>query len=450
MFDIRIAVIGTGYVGLVTGTCFSEHGNHVWCVDVDEQKINDLKNGVIKIYESGLESLIKENTSQDRLHFTTNITEAIEKCEICFISVGTPMDENGRADLRYVFSVAEDIGRVMKHPICIVNKSTVPVGTARKVRELIQNELDLRGESIDFDVVSVPEFLKEGVAVSDCMRPDRIVIGADSDKPIDLLKELYNPFVRNVESIIVMDVESAEMTKYAANAMLATKISLMNEIASICERVGADVNRVRIGIGSDNRIGYQFIYPGCGYGGSCFPKDMKALMHIAYEAGVPTDILHAVSRVNDKQKLILAQKVKERFGEDLAGRRFAVWGLSFKPDTDDMREAPSVAVINELTRAGAIIYAYDPKAMEAARKSELLGNPNVIYTRSKYDAVENADAMILVTEWKEFRSPDFDELKEHMKAPIIFDGRNQYDKKQMQKRGFEYYQIGVCMESAAT
>ena len=387
--------------------------------------------------------MIQENSSQGRLRFTTDLSEALDRCEICFIAVGTPQDETGKADLQYVFRAAEEIGRVMTQPISVVNKSTVPVGTARKVRQRIQHELDIRNESMAFDVVSVPEFLKQGVAVKDCMRPDRIVIGVDSEEQSLLLRELYTPFVRNDESLIVMDIESAEMTKYAANAMLATKISFMNELANICERVGADINRVRIGIGSDHRIGYHFIYPGCGFGGSCFPKDISALIHIASEAGSPAHILQAVSGVNERQRHVLAKKVIDRFGEDLTGYNFALWGLSFKPDTDDMRDAPAIAVIDDLISVGARITAYDPKAMDVAKNVFLKGYRGVEYTESKYAAIKGADALILVTEWKEFRSPDFVELRTHMKRPIIFDGRNQYDKKQMQKRGFEYHQIGA-------
>jgi UDPglucose 6-dehydrogenase len=440
---MKISMVGTGYVGLVTGTCFAEMGNEVICVDIDEKKIEKLKNGIIPIYEPGLETMVKENYERGTLHFTTDIKEALEQTDVIFIAVGTPQGEDGSADLQYVLKVAEEIGRGMTHEMIVVDKSTVPVGTADKVKEVIQRELDKRGVNIPFHVVSNPEFLKEGNAIEDFMKPDRVVIGADSEKAMDVMKELYAPFTHNHERFIAMDIRSAEMTKYAANAMLATKISFMNEIANICERVGADVNKVRVGIGSDRRIGYSFIYPGCGYGGSCFPKDVQALARIAEDVGYTPRIIKSVEAVNRAQKKVLAQKVIDRFGEDLHGKTFAVWGLAFKPETDDMREASAITIINELTKRGAKIKAYDPKAMDEAKHFYLKDNSNVEYVKSKYDALDDADAMLLVTEWKEFRSPDFAEMKQRMKQPVIFDGRNQYDAKRLAKKGFEYHQIGV-------
>ncbi|RUM45996.1 MAG: UDP-glucose 6-dehydrogenase [Hydrogenimonas sp.] len=440
---MKISIVGTGYVGLVTGTCFAEMGNSVICVDIDEDKIEKLKQGIIPIYEPGLETMVKDNYARGTLSFTTDIKEALEKSDVIFIAVGTPQGEDGSADLQYVLKVAEDIGKYMSHEMIVVDKSTVPVGTADKVKEVIQAELDKRGVEIPFHVVSNPEFLKEGSAIEDFMKPDRVVIGAEDEYAMDVMKELYAPFTHNHERFIAMDVRSAEMTKYTANAMLATKISFMNEIANICERVGADVNKVRIGIGSDSRIGYSFIYPGCGYGGSCFPKDVQALNKIALDAGYEPKIIQAVEAVNRNQKKVLVEKVIKRFGEDLSGKTFAIWGLSFKPETDDMREASSITIINELTKRGAKIKAYDPKAMDEAKSFYLKDNPNVEYTKSKYDALDGADAMLLVTEWKEFRSPDFNEMKQRLKNPIIFDGRNQYNIEKMRKKGFEYYQIGV-------
>ncbi|GAB6078664.1 UDP-glucose dehydrogenase family protein [Hydrogenobaculum acidophilum] len=440
---MKLSIVGTGYVGLVTGTCFAEMGNEVYCVDIDKEKIEKLKQGIIPIYEPGLEELVRRNTSQGRLFFTTDIKDVVENTDIIFIAVGTPMGEDGSADLKHVLNVARDIGKYMNRHKYVINKSTVPVGTAIKVQEAIQEELDKRGLNFTFDVISNPEFLKEGAAIEDFMKPDRVIVGADSEEAIELMKELYAPFTRNHERFIAMDVKSAEMTKYAANAMLATKISFMNEIANICERVGADVNKVRIGIGSDPRIGYHFIYPGCGYGGSCFPKDVNALIKIAENVGYEPKILKAVEDVNVRQKKVLVEKAIKRFGENLKDRVFAVWGLSFKPETDDMREASSIVIINELTKRGAKIQAYDPVAMEQAKNFYLKDNPNVSYFNSKYDALNNADAMFLITEWKEFRSPDFEEMKKRLKNPIIFDGRNQYNKDKMKNLGFEYYQIGA-------
>lgn len=440
---MKIAVIGTGYVGLVTGTCFSDMGNDVWCVDVDTSKIQNLKEGIIPIYEPGLEDMVKSNYELGHLRFTTDIAEALEHANICFIAVGTPMGEDGSADLHYVLEVAGQIGANMKHHMYVIDKSTVPVGTAGKVRAAIQKELQKRGSNLTFDVISNPEFLKEGTAVGDCMRPDRIVIGADNDEAFSVMEQLYKPYILNTENFIRMDIASAEMTKYTANAMLATKISFMNEISNICEKVGADVNKVRRGIGSDKRIGYSFIYAGCGYGGSCFPKDVQALIKTSEQYGHIPHILEAVETVNANQKLVIPRKVTERFGEDLAGLNFAVWGLAFKPDTDDMRQAASITIIKELTERGATVTAYDPKAVKEAQTCYLKDNDKVTYVTSKYTALNDADAMILVTEWKEFRSPDMDEIKKRLKNPIIFDGRNQYDARELKKQGFEYYQIGV-------
>ncbi len=440
---MKVAVIGTGYVGLVTGTCFANMGNTVWCVDVDEKKIENLKNGIIPIFEPGLSEMVLNNCKQGNLNFTTQIQEALEVCNICFIAVGTPMGEDGSADLQYVLDVAGSIGKYMTHHMYVVDKSTVPVGTAEKVRAKIQAELNNRGNNLTFDVISNPEFLKEGSAISDCMKPDRIVIGVDNGDAAETMRELYNPYLMNTENFIVMDIASAEMTKYAANSMLATKISFMNEISNICECVGADVNKVRKGIGSDKRIGYSFIYPGCGYGGSCFPKDVKALIKTANQYGYGAQLLQSVEEVNNAQKQVLVDKIKQRFGTDLSGKVFAVWGLAFKPDTNDMRESAAITIIEGMTGLGARVQAYDPKAMDEARKCYLKGNESVIYCESKYDALKGADALVLVTEWKEFRSPDFYEIKERLKNPVIFDGRNQYSAKSMEKYGLEYYQIGV-------
>jgi len=441
---MKISVIGTGYVGLVSGACFAQMGNSVTCVDIDERKIESLKQGIIPIYEPGLEKMVLENYEKGTLHFTTDVKDAISNSNISFIAVGTPMGEDGSADLQYVLAVAKSIGQHMQHYMVVVDKSTVPVGTADKVRAAIQTELDNRGADISFDVVSNPEFLKEGAAIQDFMHPDRVVIGADSEKAMQVMHDLYAPFMKTHDRFIGMDIKSAEMTKYAANAMLATKISFMNEISNICERVGADVNKVRNGIGSDSRIGYSFIYPGCGYGGSCFPKDVQALAKTAKDHGYTPRILDAVEAVNYAQKKVISTKVIKRFGEDLTGRTFAIWGLAFKPETDDMREASSITIINELTSRGAKVVAYDPKARHEAESFYLKNNNNISYVDSKYDALKDADAVILVTEWQEFRSPDFDEMKKLLKSPIFFDGRNQFDKKRMTKMGFEYFQIGAA------
>ena len=438
---MKLVVIGSGYVGLVSGTCFSEMGNKVTCVDIDSTKIEKLNKGIIPIYEPGLEAMVLKNVASENLFFTTDLPKAISTAEIIFIAVGTPMGDDGSADLQYVLAVAASIGKAMQKRLIIVDKSTVPIGTADKVKAAIQKELDARGVSIEFDVVSNPEFLKEGAAIIDFMKPDRVVIGAESEYAIEKMKELYHPFCMSHDRFIAMDVRSAEMTKYAANAMLATKISFMNEIANICERVGADANQVRIGIGSDARIGYSFIYPGAGYGGSCFPKDVKALKKIAEAHNYQAKIITSVEEVNDAQKLVIAQKIVKRFGEDLTGKTFGIWGLAFKPGTDDMREAPAIYIIKELIQRGAKVQAYDPKAMTEA-KEFYLKELDVTYVNSKYDALKNADAMVLLTEWKEFRSPDFEEIKTLLKAPIIFDGRNQYNAFNLKEKGFEYYQIG--------
>ncbi len=436
-------MIGTGYVGLVTGTCFAETGNDIICVDVNESKINKLKEGHIPIYEPGLADMVKTNHERGNLLFTTDVKNALEKVNICFIAVGTPMGEDGSADLQYVLAAARDIGRYMVHDMYVVDKSTVPVGTGDRVRAVIAEELRKRGSDLKFDIISNPEFLKEGNACADFMTPDRVIIGSEQPASIEVMKELYEPFIRSREVFIIMDVKSAELTKYAANAMLATKISFINEISNIAERVGADVNKIRHGIGSDRRIGYSFINPGCGYGGSCFPKDVQALIKTSSEYGYEARLLQSVEQVNFDQKRILARKVKNIFGDDLKGKIFAVWGLAFKPGTDDMREAPAVELISELTAQGAFIQAYDPKAMELAQKFYLKNINKISYAKNKYDALDNADALILVTEWKEFQSPDFMEIKNRLKGKYVFDGRNQYKVKTLKKFGLSYVQMGV-------
>ena len=438
---MNISVIGSGYVGLVAAACFAEMGNKVITVDIDEQKIQNLSKGIVPIYEPGLESLVLENHKKRNLLFTTELQKALSQSEIVFIAVGTPMGEDGSADLKYVLQVAKEIGQYIEKPLIVVNKSTVPIGTADRVRETIQNELDNRRVRVYFDVVSNPEFLKEGAAIEDFMRPDRVVVGSDSEESLRKMKQLYAPFTFNHDRFIGMDVRSAEMTKYAANAMLATKISFINEMANICERVGADVNQVRIGIGSDKRIGYQFIYPGCGYGGSCFPKDVNALIHIANEYGYHPKLISSVEVVNQEQKKALAKKIVAEFGEDLTGVVVAVWGLAFKPGTDDMREAPSIYLIQELAERCAKIKAYDPKATDEARF--YLKNLEVDYYEDKYEVVVDADACVLVTEWKEFRSPDFEKIKSLMNGDLFVDGRNQYSQDVMDRYGFVYKQIGV-------
>ena len=439
---MNITVIGSGYVGLVSGTCFAEMGNWVTCVDIDPVKIEKLNKGIIPIFEPGLENLVLNNLKNNNLLFTTDLSEALQNSEIAFIAVGTPMGSDGSADLQYVLAVAKSIGQLMQNRLIVVDKSTVPIGTADKVKAVIQKELDVRNSDLQFDVVSNPEFLKEGAAIDDFMKPDRVVIGSDSKFAFRKMEELYNPFVRDQDRFISMDIRSAEMTKYAANAMLATKISFINEIANICERVGADASKVRIGIGSDKRIGYSFIYPGIGYGGSCFPKDVKALTKIAKENNYTTQLINAVELVNDAQKLVIAQKIITRFGEDLTGFTFGIWGLAFKPGTDDMRESPSIYIIKELVKRGAHIIAYDPKAIKEAKEHYLKEVKNITYLTSKYNVLKNANALVLLTEWKEFRSPDFDKIKSLLKSPIIFDGRNQYITYDLESKGLEYYRIG--------
>ncbi|MEY8779543.1 UDP-glucose/GDP-mannose dehydrogenase family protein [Allomuricauda sp. XS_ASV26] len=440
---MRLTVIGTGYVGLVSGTCFAEMGNEVTCIDIDQKKIEGLKKGIIPIYEPGLEPMVLRNVKNGTLHFSTDLSKHIKNCDIAFIAVGTPMGEDGSADLQYVLKVAEQIGQSMDATLIVVDKSTVPVGTADKVRTTIQKELDKRKLNIEFDVVSNPEFLKEGDAINDFMKPDRVVVGADNPEATKKMRQLYAPFFRSsMDRLITMDVRSAEMTKYVANAMLATKISFMNEVANICELVGADVNKVRIGIGSDSRIGYSFIYPGSGYGGSCFPKDVKALKKTATEHGYIPQLIGAVEYVNDRQKLVVAKKIAQRFNEDLKGKTFAIWGLAFKPQTDDMREAPAIYIIKYLVERGAKIQAYDPKAMNEAKEFYLKDLDNISYHDSKYDTLNGAEAMVLLTEWKEFRSPDFNEIKKRLNKAIIFDGRNQYNDTILEELGIEYHQIG--------
>jgi UDPglucose 6-dehydrogenase len=440
---MNITVIGTGYVGLVTGTCFSEMGNNVYCVDIDEEKIESLKKGIMPIYEKDLKGMVSKNYKNGNLIFTTNLEEGLSNSDICFIAVGTPMAEDGCADLSIVFQVAKNIGQLMNDDLIVVTKSTVPVGTGTKIKKIIEKELDKRTAYYDFKIVSNPEFLKEGSAVEDSMRPDRVIIGSDDEKTINVIKELYAPYVKNHDRFIVMDIRSAEMSKYASNAMLATRISFMNEIANICERVGADVNQVRLGVGSDDRIGYSFLYAGCGYGGSCFPKDVSALIKTGDHVGYSPKILKEVEDVNNEQKKILIKKIKRKFGEDLAGFKFCIWGLSFKPGTDDMREAPSIVMINELFKAGANIKAYDPKATDIAKDIFKSNIDNIEFFNDKYDAVDDCDALIIVTEWNEFKSPDFDVISERINNKIVFDGRNQFDKNILDNIGFEYYQIGV-------
>jgi len=436
---MRISIIGTGYVGLVTGTCFAETGNEVTCVDIDKKKIEELKRGIIPIYEPGLEAMVEQNVRKNQLHFSTDLKSAVQSSEVVFIAVGTPPDEDGSADLQHVLGVAADIGRYTRQYLLVVTKSTVPVGTAEKVRESISKEMAKANRSVPFDIASNPEFLKEGNAIEDFMRPDRIIIGVDSDRAEKIMKKLYNPFLLNGHPLIFMDIPSAELTKYAANAILATKISFMNEIANLCELIGADVNLVRKGIGSDSRIGNKFIYPGAGYGGSCFPKDVKALIKTSADKGYPLKILSAVDAVNENQKELLFHKISRHFNTGLEGRLFAFWGLSFKPNTDDMREAPSLVIMEHLLKHGARIKAYDPAAMEESRKRF---GTRIDYAEDRYDALHDADALVIVTEWPEFRIPDFKAMKELMKHKIIFDGRNIYDPEEMKENGFIYYGIG--------
>lgn len=437
---MKITVIGTGYVGLVTGTCFAEVGVDVTCVDIDEKKIENLKNGILPIYEPGLEEMVLRNAQKKRLHFSTSLEESIREAEVAFIAVGTPPDEDGSADLKYVLAVASGIGKHMQKPLVVVTKSTVPVSTAEKVRMAVQAELDKRGAKIDYYVSSNPEFLKEGAAIEDFMKPDRIVVGTDRPEAEEIMRKLYKPFLLNGHPIIFMDIPSAEMTKYAANAMLATKISFMNDVANLCEIMGADVNMVRKGIGSDGRIGPKFIYPGVGYGGSCFPKDVKALIRTAKENNYNMRILNAVEEVNEAQKEVLFNKVRTHFNNNLKGKTFALWGLSFKPKTDDMREAPSLVIIDKLLKAGASVIAYDPVAMHEAKR--MLGD-TIAYSTDIYNTLNNADALLIVTEWPEFRSPDFEEVGKRLLNKVVFDGRNIFDPKDMKGLGFDYYCIGI-------
>lgn len=437
---MNIAIVGTGYVGLVSGTCFADTGANVTCVDVDASKIERLKQGDIPIYEPGLDELVVKNVKAGRLKFTTDLASVLNEQEIVFSAVGTPPDEDGSADLRYVLQVAKTIGENLNHYVVVVTKSTVPVGTAMKVRATIQAELDRRGVDVDFDVASNPEFLKEGNAIKDFMSPDRVVVGVESDHAKKVLTKLYKPFLINNFRVIFMDIPSAEMTKYAANAMLATRISFMNDIANLCERVGADVNMVRAGIGSDTRIGRKFLYAGCGYGGSCFPKDVKALIKTADENGYSMEVLKAVERVNERQKSILVEKLKKAYGgESLADKTIALWGLSFKPETDDMRESTALVTIKLLLELGCNIRAYDPIAMDECKRR--IGD-SVTYCNDMYDAVLDADAMLLLTEWKEFRLPTWNVIKREMKRPLIIDGRNIFDAEDLQEAGFEYHCIG--------
>lgn len=431
---MKITVVGTGYVGLVTGTCLAETGNHVCCVDIDERKVQKLRAGVMPIYEPGLEKLFERNLKEDRLHFTTSLEEGVEHGEVIFLALPTPPGEDGSADLKYVLGVAEGIGKLLTDYRVIIDKSTVPVGTAEKVYAAVAKNYD--GE---FDVVSNPEFLREGVAVEDFMKPDRIVIGTTSERAQKLLTELYGPYVRQGNPIIFMDERSAELTKYAANAFLAVKISFMNEIAQLCERLGSDVDMVRRGIGSDDRIGKRFLFPGIGYGGSCFPKDVKALMYSSGEVGYEFKILNAVTDVNESQKVHLVNKIKRYYNNDLTGKQFAIWGLAFKPNTDDIREAPALEIIRELLEAGASVSAYDPEAMNNVKA--LLGD-KINFAETQYECLEGADALIVATEWNEFRTPDFDKIISTLKDPVVFDGRNVFDVEQMEKKGFHYESIG--------
>ena len=438
---MKITMIGTGYVGLVTGTCLAEVGNDVLCLDVDARKIELLQQGGVPIHEPGLEPMIRRNTAAGRLRFTTDVDEAVGYAPVQFIAVGTPPDEDGSADMQYVLQAARNIGRRMTQWTLVVDKSTVPVGTADRVHAVIGEELAARGVDVPYAVASNPEFLKEGAAVDDFMKPDRIVIGGDNDRAIAILRNIYAPFQRNRERLLVMDVRSAELTKYAANAMLATRISFMNELANLAETLGADIEHVRQGIGSDPRIGWHFLYPGVGYGGSCFPKDVKALQHTAQRAGSPLRVLGAVEAANEAQKRVLVDKIVARFGSDLSARRFALWGLAFKPNTDDMREAPSRVIIDALVSLGASVCAYDPVAIDEAKR--LLGDvPNVTFAANPLAACEDADALVVVTEWKEFRSPDFDVLQRRLKQPVIFDGRNLYEPDVVRAAGFEHVSIG--------
>lgn len=436
---MNIAIVGTGYVGLVSGACFSEMGINVTCVDVDKNKIQKLLNGVMPIYEPGLDELVERNVKAGRLHFTTDLTTCLDDVEVVFSAVGTPPDEDGSADLKYVLEVARTVGRYINKHVVLVTKSTVPVGTAQKVRAAIQEELDKRGLNIEFDVASNPEFLKEGAAIKDFMAPDRVVVGVESDKARKLMEKLYRPFTLNGYPILMMDVASAEMTKYAANAMLATRISFMNDIANLCERVGANVDNVRKGMGSDSRIGSRFLYAGCGYGGSCFPKDVKALVHTGIQNGYHMQVIEAVEAVNEKQKSIVFDKLLNAFGGDLKGKTIALWGLSFKPETDDMREAPALVVIDKLLQAGAVVKAFDPIAMEETKRR--IGDV-ITYSKDMYEAVIDADGIALMTEWKQFRMPSWAIIHKAMRNRVVVDGRNIYDGEELKELGFTYSRIG--------
>lgn len=436
---MNIAIVGTGYVGLVSGACFSEMGIDVTCVDIDENKIAKLLNGEMPIYEPGLDDLVARNVKADRLHFTTDLTSCLDKVEIVFSAVGTPPDEDGSADLKYVLEVARTVGRHIKKHVVLVTKSTVPVGTAKKVRAAVQEELDKRGVNIEFDVASNPEFLKEGAAIKDFMTPDRVVVGVESERAKKMMEKLYRPFTLNGYPILIMDVPSAEMTKYAANAMLATRISFMNDIANLCERVGANVDHVRKGMGTDSRIGSRFLYAGCGYGGSCFPKDVKALVHTGIENGYHMRVIEAVEEVNEEQKNIVFNKLSTAFNGDLKGKTIAIWGLSFKPETDDMREAPALVVIDKLLKAGAVINVFDPIAMDETKRR--IGDV-VTYCKDMYEAVIDADAIALMTEWKQFRMPSWAIIRKAMKNYVVVDGRNIYDGEELKELGFTYSRIG--------
>ena len=436
---MKIAIVGTGYVGLVTGTCFAEMGTEVFCVDVDKNKIDNLKKGIVPIYEPGLDELVARNMQAGRLHFTTELKECLDEVEVLFSAVGTPPDEDGSADLKYVLEVARTVGRYMNKYILVVTKSTVPVGTAQKVKRAIKDEQAKRNVNIEFDIASNPEFLKEGAAVKDFMSPDRVVVGVESERAEKLMSKLYRPFLLNNFRVIFMDVPSAEMTKYAANAMLATRISFMNDIANLCELVGADVNMVRKGIGADSRIGSKFLYPGCGYGGSCFPKDVKALIKTAEKNGYPMRVLKAVEEVNERQKSILFEKLLKHYDGDLKGKKIALWGLAFKPETDDMREAPALVLIDKLVEFGALVKVYDPVAMNECKRR--VGD-KVVYATDMYDAVLDADALLLVTEWKEFRMPSWGVVKKTMRQAVVIDGRNIYDVNELKAINIEYRCIG--------
>ncbi len=436
---MKIAIIGTGYVGLVSGTCFADMGIDVTCIDIDSNKIAALREGIVPIYEPGLDEMVKRNHQSGRLKFTTDLAEVIDDVEVIFTAVGTPPDEDGSADLHYVLDVARNIGRLMNRYVLIVTKSTVPVGTAKLIRSAVSEELDKRGLDIDFDIASNPEFLKEGAAIKDFMSPDRVVVGTDSERAAKLMKKLYRPFLVSSDRMLFTDIPSAEMIKYAANAMLATRISFMNDIANLCDLVGANVNMVRKGIGADHRIGTKFLYPGCGYGGSCFPKDVKAIIRTAQQHGYDMKVLSAVEEVNEQQKSLLFKKLDRHYKSELKGKTVAVWGLAFKPETDDMREAPALTIIDLLSRAGAVVKAYDPIAMDECRRR--IGD-KATYCKNMYDAVIDADALMLLTEWKEFRMPSWQTIAKTMHSPVVLDGRNIYDRAELEGEGFTYYALG--------